>query len=46
MSIEQHRALHEAVRTGDGAAAEAADRVILQRALQVIVDTFEHPATT
>jgi len=46
MSIEQHRALHEAVRTGDGTAAEAADRVILQRALQVIVDTFEHPATT
>jgi DNA-binding GntR family transcriptional regulator len=46
MSIEQHRALHEAVRTGDGAAAEEADRVILQRALQVIIDTFEHPATT
>ena len=46
MSIEQHRALHEAVRTGDGVAAEEADRVILQRALQVIIDTFEHPATT
>jgi DNA-binding GntR family transcriptional regulator len=46
LSLEQHGALHQAVRRGDGAAAEEADRVILQRALQVIVDTFEHPATT
>jgi DNA-binding GntR family transcriptional regulator len=46
LSIEQHRTLHAAVRSGDGAAAEEADRMILQRALQVIIDTFEHPAAT
>jgi len=44
LSIEQHRALHDAVRKGDGAAAEDADRLILARALQVIIDTFEHPS--
>jgi DNA-binding GntR family transcriptional regulator len=44
VSIEQHRALHDAVLTGDGPAAEAADRLILQRALHEIVATFEHPA--
>jgi DNA-binding GntR family transcriptional regulator len=44
VSIEQHRALHDAVLNGDGAAAEEADRLILQRALHEIVATFEHPA--
>lgn len=46
LSIEQHRTLHDAVRTGDGAAAEEADRLILARALQVIIDTFEHPSAS
>jgi len=42
LSLVQHRVLHEAVRARDGEAAEHADRQILARALQVIVDTFEH----
>ena len=46
LSIEQHRTLHDAVRSGDGAAAEEADRLILARALQVIIDTFEHPSAS
>ena len=32
-----------AVHAGDGEAAERADRLILERALHEIVDTFEHP---
>ena len=44
ISIVQHKALHEAVRLGDGAAAERADRLILERALKEIVATFEHVA--
>jgi DNA-binding FadR family transcriptional regulator len=42
LSLVQHRVLHQAVRARDGEAAERADRQILERALQVIVDTFEH----
>ena len=42
VSIVQHATLHDAVRRGDGAAAERADRLILERALQEIVATFEH----
>jgi DNA-binding GntR family transcriptional regulator len=45
-SLEQHRHLHEAVHAGDGAAAERADRLILERALHEIVSTFEHPVST
>jgi DNA-binding GntR family transcriptional regulator len=44
VSIVQHRALHDAVRQGDGPAAERADRLILERALHEIVATFEHVA--
>jgi len=44
ISIVQHEALHDAVRRGDGEAAEHADRLILERALQEIVATFEHVA--
>ena len=44
ISIVQHQVLHEAVRLGDGAAAERADRLILERALKEIVATFEHVA--
>lgn len=44
ISIAQHEALHDAVRAGDGAAAERADRLILERALKEIVATFEHVA--
>ena len=44
ISIAQHEALHDAVRAGDGAATERADRVILERALKEIVATFEHVA--
>jgi DNA-binding GntR family transcriptional regulator len=44
VSIVQHTTLHEAVRAGDGAAAERADRLILERALHEIVATFEHVA--
>ena len=44
ISIAQHEALHDAVRAGDGAGAERADRVILERALKEIVATFEHVA--
>ena len=44
ISIVQHKALHDAVRLGDGAAAERADRLILERALKEIVATFEHVA--
>jgi hypothetical protein len=36
--------LHDAIRLGDGAAAERADRLILERALKEIVATFEHVA--
>jgi len=39
-SLAQHRPLHEAVRAGDGAAAQAADYAILERALGEIVETF------
>jgi DNA-binding GntR family transcriptional regulator len=42
VSLVQHAALHEAVRNGDPAAAEAASRAILERALQEIVATFAH----
>ena len=44
-SLAQHRALHDAVRAGDPAAAEAADRAILERALHEILATIEvaHP---
>src|SRR5690242_1301541 len=42
ISIVQHKALHDAVLLGDGAAAEHADRLILERALKEIVATFEH----
>ena len=42
ISIVQHKALHDAVLLGDGAAAEQADRLILERALKEIVATFEH----
>ena len=41
VSLVQHAALHEAVRNGDPAAAEAASQAILERALQEIVATFE-----
>ena len=44
ISIAQHETLHDAVRLGDGAAAERADRLILERALKEIVATFEHVA--
>jgi DNA-binding GntR family transcriptional regulator len=40
-SLAQHLPLHEAVRAGDGAAAEAADCAILERALREIVETFD-----
>lgn len=42
-SLEQHRALHEAVHARDRAAAERADRAILERALHEILLTL--PAT-
>lgn len=42
ISIVQHKALHDAALLGDGAAAERADRLILERALKEIVATFEH----
>jgi DNA-binding GntR family transcriptional regulator len=41
-SLAQHAVLHDAVRAGDGEAAERADRTILERALRAILDTFEH----
>ena len=40
-SLAQHRILHDAVRAGDPAAAEAADRAILERALHEILATIE-----
>jgi DNA-binding GntR family transcriptional regulator len=40
-SLAQHLPLHEAVRTGDWSAAQAADYAILERALGEIVETFE-----
>jgi DNA-binding GntR family transcriptional regulator len=40
-SLAQHLQLHEAVRAGDGAAAQAADYAILERALGEIAETFE-----
>ena len=39
-SLVQHAVLHGAVRAGDGAAAEAADRTILERALGELLATF------
>ena len=42
VSLVQHATLHDAVLRGDGAAAEQADRLILERALREIVATFEH----
>jgi DNA-binding GntR family transcriptional regulator len=42
ISIVRHKPLHDAVLLGDGAAAEQADRLILERALKEIVATFEH----
>jgi len=44
ISIVQHGTLHDAIRHGDGAAAERADRLLLERALKEIVATFEHGA--
>jgi DNA-binding GntR family transcriptional regulator len=44
ISIVQHETLHDAVRLGDGAAAERADYLILERALKEIVATFEQVA--
>lgn len=43
-SLEQHRHLHAAVHSGDGAAAERADGLILERALHEIVLALEQPA--
>jgi DNA-binding GntR family transcriptional regulator len=40
-SLEYHRALHDALRGGDPAGAEAADRAILERALRELLSTFE-----
>jgi len=40
-SLAQHLPLHEAVRARDGAAAQAADYRILERALGEIVETFD-----
>jgi DNA-binding GntR family transcriptional regulator len=40
-SLVQHGRLHEAVRAHDGAAAQAADYAILERALGEIAETFE-----
>jgi DNA-binding FadR family transcriptional regulator len=40
-SLVQHAVLHEAVCDGDGAAAEAADRAILDRALGQLLATFQ-----
>ena len=39
-SLVQHAVLHGAVRAGDGDAAEAADRAILERALGELLATF------
>lgn len=44
-SLVQHAALHEAVRSGDPAAAEAASRAILERAMREIVATFAHTSS-
>jgi DNA-binding GntR family transcriptional regulator len=40
-SLTLHAVLHEAVRSGDPAAAEAADHAILVRARNVLLSTFE-----
>jgi len=40
-SLVQHGILHDAVRARDGAAAETADRNILERALREVLATFE-----
>jgi len=40
-SLVQHAVLHEAVCDGEGAAAEAADRAILDRALGELLATFQ-----
>jgi len=40
-SLERHTALHASVRAGDPAAAEAADRVILEFALGELLTTLE-----
>jgi DNA-binding GntR family transcriptional regulator len=45
-SLARHRALHEAVVAGDGAAAEQADRAILEWALREIIATFAHGSQT
>lgn len=45
VSLVQHAALHEAARNRDPAAAEAASRAILERAMWEIVATFEHTST-
>ena len=39
-SLVQHAVLHDAVRAGDGAAAETADRAILERALGELLETL------
>ena len=44
-SLVQHAALHEAARLRDPAAAEAASRAILERAMREIVATFEHTSS-
>jgi DNA-binding GntR family transcriptional regulator len=43
-SLAHHVPLHEAAMAGDAVAAEAADRVILERALRVILAGFERGA--
>jgi DNA-binding GntR family transcriptional regulator len=42
-SLVLHAALHDAVHARDADAAERADRLILERALLTILDTFEQP---
>jgi len=44
-SLVQHAALHEAARNRDPAAAEAASRAILERAMREIVATFAHTSS-
>jgi DNA-binding FadR family transcriptional regulator len=40
-SLERLVPLHDAIRTGDAAAAAQADRRVLERALEDILSTFE-----
>jgi DNA-binding GntR family transcriptional regulator len=42
VSLAHHLPLHKAAMAGDAAAAEAADRVILERALRVILAGLQH----